>query len=87
MAHSLQRATAAMPGEYTRGIPRRHLILTAALSTLAQSGHAQSLAAIPGVSNDSIRLAHFGPLSGILAPANSIFSTNSMHQAAFMAGE
>ena len=51
-------------------LKRRDVIVASALTALGVSSYAQTLTKIPGVSAEKVVLAHFGPLSGILAPAN-----------------
>ena len=51
-------------------ISRRKMLMASALTSASFGAMSQGLAKVPGVSDSSVVLAHFGPLSGILAPAN-----------------
>jgi branched-chain amino acid transport system substrate-binding protein len=58
---------------------RRDCLLAGACSLASLSSMAQGLAKVPGVSDTSVVLAHFGPLSGILAPANKEALSGAQH--------
>lgn len=51
-------------------LARRQVLIASALAVSPWQVQSQGLAKVPGVSDTSVVLAHYGPLSGILAPAN-----------------
>lgn len=51
-------------------LSRRELLIAGTLGSVSMFAGAQDLSKIPGVSDTSVVLAHYGPLSGVLAPAN-----------------
>jgi branched-chain amino acid transport system substrate-binding protein len=65
-----QQHFANTPPFAAQPLRRRDWLIATAAAGASMDTWAQSTAKIPGVSNESVVLAHYGPLSGILAPAN-----------------
>ena len=67
---------AASPNSALR---RRDLLIAGTLGSASLLGAAQNLSKIPGVTDTAVVLAHYGPLSGILAPANKEALSGAQH--------